>query len=65
MYYCMPGGCFVTMLYASADERDWESMKPQLGEKVMFAAVYNCTYDCFDFGEVVLGAKNGVLIRVG
>ena len=40
-------------------------MKPRLGERVLFAAAYNRTYDCFDFGDVVVGAKNGVLIRIG
>ena len=65
VYYCILSGNFATMLYVGKDENEWEYMKPRLGERTMFAAVYNRTYDFFDFGDVVLGVKNGALIRIG
>jgi len=65
VYYCIPGSNFVTMLYVGKDESEWNGIKPHVGERVLFAAVYNYTYDSFDFGDVVLGVKNGVLIRIG
>lgn len=65
VYYCIPGSKVVTLLYVSKDEKDWEYVKPQSGERILFAAVYNETYDFFDFGDVVLDVRDGVLIRVG
>lgn len=65
VYYCIPSSIFVTMLYVGKDENEWEYLKPCLGKRVMYAAVYNCTYDFYDFGDVVLGVKNGVLTRIG
>lgn len=65
VYYCISGRNVLTMLYVSSDEKTWKCMKPQSGERVLSAAVYKETYDFFDFGDVVLDVRDGVLIRVG
>ena len=64
VYCCIPNSNMLTMLYVGRNEKDWDFLSPRLGDKQVWAAVYNWDFETLDFGYVSLEGNLGVLTRI-